>query len=110
MRKLKPLAERLSKTMLQRLYDRKITNAQAADALGVSETHLSRTVAAIQGKVPGVNAAVRAAATKLHHARRTTRTELAKKVLADQLTIAQAAKRAKVSERTMFRYVALYRK
>lgn len=97
--------------MLERLRTRKITNAEAAEKLGVSETYLSRTVAAMQAKVPGETVAARKAAHGLYVTRRQTREMLAKKVLAKRapITLAEAAKQANCSERTMMRYVASYR-
>jgi predicted transcriptional regulator len=94
--------------MLEKLRTRKMTNAQAADALGVSETYLSRTVAAMQEKVPGKVAQARAAAAKLAQARRRTREDLAKQVKAGELDVGTAAERAACSLRTMSRYVAAY--
>ena len=109
MKKLKPLKDRLTPAILNRLHKRKITNAEAATLLHVSETHLSRTVAAIQGKVPGITAPQREAAAKLTKVRKEVRCVLAKKVLKNRITLADAAVQAGCSERTMSRYVALYR-
>lgn len=105
----KPLRDRLNKALLNQLQKRKITNAEAAASLGVSETYLSRVVAAMQDKVPGKTAAVRAAAKKIYKARTETRSQLAKKVLKGRLTVEEAAEQANCSARTMFRYVAAYR-
>lgn len=104
----KPLRERLTQALLKKLYERKLTNAEAAEQLGVSETYLSRTVAAIQEKVPGKSMVARAAASKLFKARRQTRETLAKQVKTGSLTLAKAAERASCSERTMQRFVARY--
>lgn len=111
MKPKKPLAERLTQTMLKQLRTRKLTNAEAAEQLGVSETYLSRTVAAIQEKEPGKTTAARNASHKLYVTRRQTRETLAKKVLAKRqpITLAEAAKQANCSQRTMMRYVAAYR-
>ena len=109
MQKPKPLRERLTKAMLNDLYERKVTNRVAADIMGVSETHLSRVVASIQGKTPGVTTQVRQAARKITKTRIEVRRQLAKKVNKGRMTIAEAAKQADCSERTIFRYVAQYR-
>ncbi len=105
----KPLEQRLTKKLLHALQTRKITNREAAEQLGVSETYLSRKVAAIQSKVPGETQPVREAAHKLFQTRRQFRERLAKKVLKSSMTVTQAAAEANCSERTMFRYVAAYR-
>lgn len=104
----KPLEERLNPKLLEQLRTRKVTNAQAADALGVSETYLSRTVAAIQEKDAGVTTEHRKARSKLAKARSGTRAELAKKVNRGELTLAQACKQANCSERTMYRWCEKY--
>jgi AraC-like DNA-binding protein len=109
MKPTKPLAKRLTKRTLAQLQARKITNAQAAEQLGVSETYLSRTVAALQDKVPGTSMQKRSAAAKLYKTRQEQRDILAKRVNKGKLTIAAAAEQAGCSERTMFRYVAKYR-
>lgn len=106
---LKPLRDRLGVRLLNNLRTRKITNAQAADELGVSESYLSRTVAAIQEKEPGETTAQRAANSELAKTRRVFRTKLAKEVLRRRKTIEDAAKEADCSIRTMFRYVERYR-
>jgi AraC-like DNA-binding protein len=108
MKKPKPLAERLTKTILKQLYERKVTNLQIAERLGVSETYLSRTVASIQGKKPGETAPRRTAASKIFNARLETRRTLAKRVVKGQLTTEKAAAQANCSLRTMQRYVASY--
>lgn len=104
----KPLRDRLTPAMLERLRTRKITNAQAAEKLEVSETYLSRTVAAMQEKTPGEVMLARAAAAKLVAERRHHRERLAKEVKNGNLDVGTAAKRAKCSLRTMSRYVAAY--
>lgn len=104
----KPLKDRLTKAVLQKLHDRKMTNKEAADLYGVSETYMSRTVASLQDKRPGETTSARKAASKLFAARRQTREQLAKKVKNGELGLAAAATRANCSERTMARYVAAY--
>lgn len=104
----KPLVERLTKRLLERLRTRKMTNAEAAEELGVSETYLSRTVAALQSKVPGETVIARNEASALATERRLYRERLAKEIKNGQLDLATAAKRANCSERTMSRYVAKY--
>jgi transposase len=108
MKKPKPLKDRLTQALLQRLRTRKITNREAAEQLNVSETYLSRTVAAMQEKEPGVTTAERAAASELAAERRAYRERLAKDVKNGVVDIATAAKRANCSERTISRYVAKY--
>ena len=88
---------------------RKLTNSQAAEKLQVSESYLSRTVAALQTKVPGQTVLQRKANADLTRTRRHFRTKLAKEVIRGRKTMAQAAKEAGCSLRTMFRYVEKYR-
>lgn len=109
MKTTKPLKDRLGKRLLEQLHTRKITNKEAAEQLGVSESYLSRTVAAIQDKVPGQTVLERKANSELATIRRQYRTKLAKDVLRKRTTIAEAADAAGCSERTMFRYVERYR-
>lgn len=105
----KPLADRLNAKLLKQLADRKVTNAVAAEALGVSETYLSRTVAAMGiEKKPGKTTAHRNARHELAAARNTHRATLAKKVNKGEMTIEAAAKNAKCSVRTMFRWCEKY--
>lgn len=104
----KPLSERISKRMLEQLRTRKLSNAQAAAQLGISETYLSRTVAALQEKEPGQTTKARKAAAMLRETRTSIRQNLAKAVLKGTITVAQAAKRAGCNERTIYRYMAEY--
>lgn len=104
----KPLKDRLTKALLEKLRTRKITNAQAAADLGVCETYLSRTVAAIQEKEPGETMLARQQATELAAERRHHRERLAKQVKNGEITPEKAAVAAKCSLRTMARYVAAY--
>lgn len=104
----KPLRDRLTKAMLEKLRTRKMLNAEAAAILGVSETYLSRTVAAIQSKEQGVTTAARVQAMQLAAERRQHRERLAKEVKNGNLDVATAAQRANCSLRTMSRYVAAY--
>lgn len=108
MKTTKPLKDRLGKRLLDQLHTRKITNKEAAEQLGVSESYLSRTVAAFQDKVPGPTVLERKANSELARIRRQYRTKLAKDVIRNRTTIAEAANAAGCSERTMFRYVAQY--
>lgn len=105
----KPLKDRLTVPLLEKLRTRKLTNAEVAGKLGVSETYLSRTVAALQDKVPGTTTKERAAKAKLAKARRQTRENYAVRVKNGELDTAAAATRAHCSERTMARYVAAYK-
>lgn len=109
MKTSKSLKDRLGKRLLEQLHTRKITNKQAAEQLGVSESYLSRTVAAIQDKVPGQTVLERKANSELATIRRQYRTKLAKDVIRKRTTVAAAADAAGCSERTMFRYVERYR-
>jgi AraC-like DNA-binding protein len=109
MKNPKPLIDRLSKKLLDDLQKRKITNAQAAEKLGVSESYLSRTVAALQTKVPGETVQQRKANADLTRTRRQFRTKLAKEVIRGRKTVQAAATEAGCSVRTMFRYVERYR-
>lgn len=104
----KPLIKRLTKPLLLKLQRRKMTNAEAAAELGVSEPYLSRTVAAIQQKEPGKTTAARKAASKIAAARRQHREQLAKEVKNGKLDVDAAARSANCSTRTMQRYVAAY--
>lgn len=104
----KPLVERLNDVLLAQLRERKVTNKAAAEALGVSEFYLSRTVARLQPKKPGETPKQRNARSKLFKARTDTRATLAKMVNKGELTLAQACKRANCSERTMYRWCAKY--
>lgn len=109
MKQPKPLRDRLTKDILNRLRTRKMSNKEAAQLMEVSEAYLSRTVAAIQDKEPGKTTARRAAAHKLAVARRQTREMYARQVKNGELDIRTAAKRAHCSERTMSRFVEAYR-
>jgi hypothetical protein len=105
----KPLAKRLNATLRKQLADRKVTNAVAAAALGVSETYLSRTVAALGvEKAPGKTTAHRNARHELAAARNAHRASLAKTVNKGNMTIEAAAKAANCSVRTMFRWCEKY--
>ena len=109
MKKPKPLIERLNQRILKQLQTRKITNREAADQLGVSETYLSRTVAAIQTKEPGKSVELRKANAELAKIRKTFRIKLAKEVLKGRKLHDDAATEAGCSVRTIFRYVERYR-
>lgn len=104
----KPLKDRLTKTLLAQLRTRKIRNKDAAEQLGVSESYLSRTVAALQEKEPGKTVLARNEAHELATARRQHRERLAKEVKNGALDVETAAERANCSVRTMSRYVARY--
>lgn len=110
MKNAKPLIERLSPSLLEKLRTRKLTNAQAAEKLQVSESYLSRTVAALQTKVPGPTVQVRKANSDLTKTRRNFRVTLAKQVLNGRKSVTLAAKEAGCSVRTMFRYIERYRR
>lgn len=105
----KPLVERLNPKLLEQLRTRKVTNAVAAEALGVHETYLCRVLSELgEEKVKGSTSAHREARAKLTKARNDTRILLAKKVNRLEMTIERAAKEANCSVRTMFRYCAKY--
>lgn len=105
----KPLAERLNAALRKQLAERKVTNAAAAEALGVSETYLSRTVAAMGiEKAPGKTTAHRNARHELAALRNKHRETLAKSVNKGGMTIEAAAKAANCSVRTMFRWCEKY--
>lgn len=104
----KPLIERLTPTLLERLRTRKVTNAQAAEKLGVTVSYLSRVVAALQRKEPGKTVQHRKAAHALVTQRRQHRERLAKEVKNGNLDVHAAAERANCSVRTMSRYVEAY--
>lgn len=108
MKQPKPLVDRLTPTMLERLRTRKIKNKDAAERLGVCETYLSRVVSSMQEKEPGQTTQQRSEASLLANERRHHRERLAKEVKNGQLDVAQAAERANCSERTIMRYVAAY--
>lgn len=102
----KPLRDRLTKAVLEKLRTRKMTNAEAADMYGVTMSYLSRVVASMQEKEPGPTNAARKAAALLAQQRRQHRERLAKEVLHGELDVNVAAKRARCSIRTMERYVS----
>jgi hypothetical protein len=107
----KPLIERLNPKLLAQLRNRKVTNAAAAEALGVHETYLSRVLKDMgEEKVKGATSEHREQRAKLTHARNQTREMLAKKVNRQEMTIERAAKEAKCSVRTMFRHCAKFAK
>lgn len=105
----KYLIDRIPKRMLAALKKRKIRNADAAEELGVSETYLSRVVSSIQEKEPGKTTTERKAASHLYRTRLEFRDKLAKRVMKRQMTLEQAVREAKCSERTLFRHIAKYR-
>lgn len=107
----KTLVERLNMKLLEQLRTRRVTNRAAAEALGVSEIYLSRTLSELGAtKVQGATTKHREARAKLDKARSQMRTVLAKKVNRQEMTIEQAAKDANCSVRTMFRWCAKYTK
>lgn len=88
------------------LEQRKISSTEAARLLNVSLPHLSRTLAASNfKKIPATVAATRAKNSEAYKDRQTQRTHLAQQVKSKQLKIAEAAKLAGCSIRTLFRYV-----
>lgn len=106
---MKPLKQRLSKSLLAKLKARKITNKDAAMQLNVHENTLSRTVSQIQTKDPGKTTTYRKNVTQLAQIRQKVRDELAKSVIKGKLTAQQAAEKAGCTERTIYRHVAKYR-
>lgn len=107
----KPLIERLNPKLLEQLRTRKVTNRAAAEALGVSETYLCRTLAELGAeKVKGATSEHREQRSTLAKTRTQVREQLAKRVNRNEMTIEKAAKAANCSVRTMFRYCAKYLK
>jgi len=104
------LEKRLTPRILKDLETRKRSNKEVAEELGVSETYLSRMVAARQAKEPGMTPLLREAASKIYKARKQTREMLAKKVNKGHITLELAAKEAGCSVRTMYRYCAKFAK
>jgi len=109
MKPAKPLKDRLTKRVLERLRTRKVTNKEVAREMGVSESYLSRIVAGMQTKEPGQTVIERNANAQLAKTRRHFRTKLAKEVIRNRKTCTDAAAEAGCSERTMFRYIARYK-
>lgn len=101
--------KRLKPKILADLRVRKVTNKAVAEKLGVSETYVSRKVAALQTKERGKVALEREAKAKLYKVRAQVRDMLAKKVNKNQMTVALAAAEAGCTIRTMFRYCAKYK-
>lgn len=105
----KPLVDRLNAKLLKQLRERKVTNTAAAEALGVHETYLSRILKELgEEKTKGVTMAHREARAMLAQTREQYRAQLAKKVNRKEMTPEKAAKEAKCTVRTMFRWMAKY--
>lgn len=104
----KPLKKRLTQADLKRLRERKMTNLEAAQKYGVSESYLSRTVAAIQQKQRGKVVLAREGLSILYATRQKMRILQAQRAKAGTISVAQAATNANCSERTMRRYIENY--
>lgn len=105
----KPLVERLNDKLLEQLRSRKVTNEAVAEALGIHPTYLSRTLREMGfEKVKGATMAHREARSELADAREKFRAQLAKEVNRNKKTVEAAAKEAKCTVRTMFRWCAKY--
>jgi transposase len=104
MKKLKPLKDRISTSVLKKLKTRKMTNAEAAEKYGVSPNYICRIVGEIQTKNPGSTPTTRKAASIAAAERKTFRTQLAKRCAAGKMTWAEAAEQAGCSVRTIYRY------
>jgi transposase len=89
------------KAIMQRIADGKISRADAADRLGVSERTVNRLMQKHEVKRPPSPVHEQRAAAA---ARRARKREAAEQHLAGKLTIEEAAERADVSERTMYRW------
>lgn len=84
---------------LPQLRTREITNREVAEALGVNEQYLSRTLAELDfKKEPAPDRAAQKAANK-------ARKERIRELANSGLTPEQAAKEAGVSLRTIYRYI-----
>ena len=101
------LADKLTPALLKSLSDRSLRKKDLAEQLGVTATHLSRTLTAANFKrVPAPDYAIRKAAALLYRARGDNRLVIAQKVADKLLSIETACKLAVCSERTMRRYLA----
>ena len=101
------LADKLTPAMLKKLTNRSVRKKDLAEELGVTATHLSRTLTASNFKrVPAPDYARRKAAALLYRARGDNRLVIAQKVAAKTLDIETACTLAQCSERTMRRYLA----
>ncbi len=104
---IKPLRERLTEDIIEKLVSRQMTNAQAATLLGSSENYLGFVFNQVLEKrrKKGMISEKRENAKNLVQSRRQLRIREAKKVLQGAKDLAKAAKSANCSERTMRRYV-----
>lgn len=92
--------------LLEKLRTRQMTNREAAAQLGYDEFYLGRVLKQIGiGKKEGEIRAKRRALSRKATTRKQFRTELAKQVLANKLSLDKAAETARCSTRTMYRYV-----
>jgi DNA-binding Xre family transcriptional regulator len=93
----------ISKRNLDRLAKRKITKRALAAELGISECYLNRLTPPLP---PGPVRAKRLARADLAQQRRNHRMKLAKMVQSGRRNIESAAKEARCSVRTLYRYLA----
>lgn len=105
MKPTKPLKDRLTKDILEKLRTRRMTNAEAAILFNVGANYMSRTVAAMQKKNPGKIVAKRAATSEKSKARQDKRRGLAIEAKAGTKSWANAARLAGCSVRTLYRYL-----
>lgn len=100
------LADRITSDLLNRLQGREITTTQAARELGVSLTHLSRTLANVGfHKDPSEAVEGRKLAAIDFAERMEERKTLAEQIKFGRISFQQACEQANCSPRTMFRYL-----
>lgn len=92
--------------LLEKLRTRQLTNREVAAQLGYDEFYLGRVLIQIGvGKKEGEVRAKRKALSRKATTRKQFRTELAKQIVSNTLTLEKAAELARCSTRTMYRYV-----
>lgn len=101
----KPLRERLTPDLLERLRTRQMTNKEAAALLNVNASYLSFVFNQLDSRNPGEVSVNRLWLKKLMAARRDVKLREAKFVIDGHKSLQQAAKKARCSERTMRRYI-----
>src|SRR4051812_44992413 len=89
----------LDPQILEKLHNRKLTGRALSSQLGVSETHLSRTLSR-EGftKLPGPVLELRKRNSMLFQSRAAHRTHLAAMVVANEMTLPKAAAKANCTE------------
>lgn len=92
--------------ILGKLINRTLTNKDLAAQLGYSTVYVSQTLKAMGlKKIKGEVADKRNKRSRLKQCRTEYRLEVARDVISKRITIEQAAKIAKCTERTIYRYV-----